>query len=218
MRRMRIPDAGGTDGGPREAGNTASASDKRPIQMKRRRGTRGISLESEIRAKAKQIRDDQMAEAMKAAALMIVARKQDEIIALLRSVGATNFLQAPTRSTQQIFGVGAQPTAQPAAIEHPCVQCGREGIKRTKPNQWNRTGSWYCQVHAGLAAKTELEDAQDAVLIGPQKGPQQKAPVVVTHPPAAMVQETQIQPTSTGPQDAPGAATMDDAFSALGVQ
>ena len=191
------------------------------MKPKVKRRTRTVSIEAEIRAKARQIMDDQMAEAMKAAALMIVGRKLDEIRTILSSAGLGRELAVVAQGAP--YNPSRQPVVQQQTVEHACVTCGRESIRRTKPNQWNRTGSWYCPIHVGLAAQSEFEDARDNALLGPQAGPKPKPAVVQTHAPTVMRQESepqpevQIQPTATGPQDVPGAGSLGDAMAALGV-
>src|SRR5262249_55031852 len=40
-----------------------------------------------------------------------------------------------------------------------CVDCGRPGVYRTKPNRkWNPWGSWYCRMHEADARQREAED------------------------------------------------------------
>jgi hypothetical protein len=46
-----------------------------------------------------------------------------------------------------------------------CVECGRVGVYQTKPNRWNRTGSWYCDVHESPARQREAEDAESSRLL-----------------------------------------------------
>ena len=154
--------------------------------MKKRHRHRQPSLDAEIRAAAKQIMATQMAEAYKAAALGIVARKLDEIRAILQGAGVAQLLVSPAMAIQA-------PTVARPIVEHPCVQCGREGIRRTKPNAFNRTGSWYCQAHVALAAQSDFEDRVDGALIGAQAATIKPKPVVVqTQAPAVIKPQEEV--------------------------
>lgn len=206
--------ANGISGDAGEAGESPSTVSK-PIRttMKRKRRTRTLSLEAEIKLKAKQIIQEREAEAYKAAALMICSRKLDEVSSLLRSIGATSTGIAMAQSG--ISGAPAarpiSPVIQPNPVEHPCCQCGREGVRRTKPNRFNRTGSWYCAAHVRMAAMTDGEDRMDAALLGgTAEPPIVKQPVVAPAPPVQMVQP------SAPPQEPAGEASLDAAMASLG--
>lgn len=127
-----------------------------------RRRHRTPSLETEIRVKAKQIMADQMAEAMTAATLIIVSRKLDEIRALLQNAGFPQIQTPIVLAANRAVNSSIDQSGQRPVIEHPCVQCGREGVRKTKPNKFNRQGSWYCLAHAKLAQVAEYEDKVDA--------------------------------------------------------
>lgn len=121
--------------------------------MKRKRK---VSPEAEIRAKAKQIMAEREAEAYKAAALMIVGRKLDEIADLLRTAGFSSSNVAQTLQGSVARQVSAvNPASQPAAIQHPCTYCGVESVYRTKPNRYNRTGTWLCRAHLAMRKQHE---------------------------------------------------------------
>lgn len=125
------------------------------IKPKKRK--RALSLDAEIKRSAKQIYATGMAEAMRAATLGIVARKLDEIRAILAASG----LGMPTTPVTPLSGVTAAPPSPPTAppVLNPCVECGRQGAYRSKPHKFNPKGSWYCRGHMALAGKLEAEDA-----------------------------------------------------------
>jgi hypothetical protein len=159
-----------------------------PVKRRRRRHR----VYTEVRQTARQIADNGMAEAMKAATLMIVSRKLDEIRTMLAASGMSGGITLPPTS----------PPLQPSpplapVIKHPCVQCGREGVYKSKPSQWNRTGSWHCRIHMVLATTTELEDRMDRS--------------VNTQPPRNLQQDFPAQP-------APGASTLAEAMGMATVE
>lgn len=180
--------------------------------VKKRRRSRPMSLDAEIRASAKQIYESGMAEAMRAAALMICARKMDEIRSILGAAGINaNSMGGLVGSVQPFQQRAAQ--APPPPVEHPCFQCGQPGVKRSKPNQWDRSGRWACQVHLPLINLSEIEDRIDGAILGPQAGPKTKAPVIVQQAPAAMVKQEEMivmEPPA-------GAGSLTDAMASLGV-
>jgi len=183
---------------------------------KKRRRARVLSLDAEIRASAKQIYESGMAEAMRAAALMIVARKLDEVRTILGAVGINTNNVAGMVGGLPSNGVVQPVRQQQPAIEHPCVQCGREGVRKTRPNQWNRTGSWYCYDHQALAARSEVEDQVDNALIGPQAGPKlAPKPAIVQQAPAVMVPQAEAAPIVAA--EPAGESSLDQAMAALGV-
>jgi len=164
---------------------------------RRRRRSRSLSVQGEIRRSAKQIYEQGMAEAMKAAALLIVARKLDEVHALLVGSGV---------GTSAVRNTAVPPTTpattpSPPAVKHPCVHCGRESIYKSKPNQFNRTGSWVCRVHMVLARSDEVEDQFD-----------QRMNVAAQPAVAPAVQQQAFNYESAEQQ--PGASTMAEAFGA----
>lgn len=171
--------------------------------MKRKRRSRNLSIDAQIRAQAKQIYATGMVEAMRVATLGIVAQKLDEIRILLQAAGVG--------SNARVVGMGqaVQPPA-PAPTGPVCVQCGRPGVRRTRPNKFNRQGSWYCASHAVLAAKTESEDAIDNAILGPQAGTQQKKSAVAPSAPAEIK-----APIETA--EPAGEGNLESAMSALGV-
>lgn len=81
---------------------------------------------------------------MKAAAYMVVAKKLDEIKAILQAAVGTSGREAPVRSIQPSV------SADIPAIQHPCSECGREGSYPIRPNRWNRKGMWLCPIHEPL--------------------------------------------------------------------
>ncbi len=228
VRDLRLHADGRVDGQAGSAESPNGSAAHRPVQaaVKKRRH-RQPSLDAEIRSAAKQIAATGMADAMKAGALIVCARKIDETQRKLDEI----------RAILQAAGVGAQaqvvaghsaphPVSAPVSAGPACVHCGRPAVRRTKPNQWNPQGSWFCQIHAPLANQGEFEDALDTHLMGPAKGVAlKKKPVVVqTHPvemrrPAeeqGAPAEAEIQPTaSAGP--ASGTASLDDAMASLGL-
>lgn len=125
------------------------------------------------------------AEALKAATLIIVSKKLDEIQRTLLALGANNL----TPNNAVTFTPPPQPAPSPLA-KNPCQHCGREGIYKSKPNQWNRTGSWYCRAHMALAGQIEADDKMDRSMN--------------FHVPSA-------EP-SIGPPVAPGASTLQEAM------
>lgn len=130
--------------------------------VRRKKHRRSTSLEVEIRRSAQQIFDSGMGEAMKAAALMICARKLDEVRSILAATGFNGLVTGV--SVTATPPVQAVATPAPPPIKNPCVQCGRTGVYKTKPNQFNRSGSWYCRAHLVLGRSGEAEDQMDRML------------------------------------------------------
>jgi len=202
-----------------EDGEPTTATNKPVHKMKRKRRT--LSLEAEIKLKARQIMDEQMAEAMKAAALMIVGRKLDEIRQILGAAGLAQPGMVPSGQRIVVGAIGQNGAANGTvhqnpnpSVEHPCVQCGREGVRRTKPNRFNRTGSWYCAAHVRMAAQSDGEDAMDSALLGgTAQPPMTKQPVVAAAPPVEMARPNAPAPV----QEAAGEASLDAAMASLGV-
>lgn len=118
--------------------------------MKRKRT---LSVEAEIRQRAQQLLRDQEVEAYKTAALLVCSRKLDEIRALLQAAGFTPLQATPAGMADN--AINPARVSAPAAPVHPCQECGREAVVRTKPNKFNRTGSWLCRIH--LALKRQYE-------------------------------------------------------------
>ena len=139
--------------------------------MRRKRRRRTLSLEAELRQSAKQIYESQMSEALRAAALLVVSRKLDEVRQILVASG----LGTAANVQSAIPGIASQPVVQPSPppVQNPCCQCGRPGIYKTKPHQFNRTGSWYCRAHMALGGMIEAEDKMDKVAIQSQPPPSQ---------------------------------------------
>lgn len=145
---------------------------KRP--RRRRRRSRSVSFHTEIRQSARQIYQSGMVEAMKAAALVIVARKLDEIKSLVAASGLSG--AGISQEIATLAGVSApQHPAQPSPppVKNPCVHCGRAGFYRSKPSQFNKTGSWFCKTHLVLARQVEAEDRFDRTI---QPSPQAEPP------------------------------------------
>lgn len=162
-----------------------------------RKRYRTPSLETEIRVKAKQIMADQMAEAMTAATLIIVSRKLDEIRALLQNAGFPQ-IQTPVLAANHNTSIN-----QGVTIEHPCVQCGREGVRQTKRTRFNRQGSWYCLAHQKLAAVQDFEDRVDA-------GFNQGAPIPN--------QQVNRQVAPQGPVESAGSGNLAEAMASLSAE
>lgn len=185
-------------------------------KVKRRR-KRTLSIDAQIRAQAKQIYAAGMAEAYKGAALALVGQKLDEIRTILvtAGVGIPGAYQANQFAAQraQLAGVAGQ-TPVPAPVENPCVQCGRTGVRKTRPNAFNRTGSWYCAAHQALAGQADAEDRIDNAILGPAKAIAKPRPVVIqTHPVEMRPQEqAPEQPAQEAPPD-----QLKEALASLGV-
>ena len=135
--------------------------------MPRTSRKRKISPEAEIRAKAKQIMAEREAEAYKAAALMIVSRKLDEIREILSGAGLS------ARDVSSLVPQGTPVSrnvslVQPAPIQHACTYCGAESVYRTKPNRYNRTGTWLCRVHVGLRKQHEQVGTAQPQVMNPE--------------------------------------------------
>jgi hypothetical protein len=160
---------------------------------KRRRRRRQMSLDMEIQRSAKQIYEQGFSEAMKAAALMVCARKLDEVRTLLVAAGLN------TAGFPRIGGETHQTPAASAVVTNPCVHCGRQGIYKTKPSQFNRTGSWYCRLHQPLANQIEAEDRMDRSLA--------PAPAL-----AAPTQPEMFAPPVTNGHAAAGASSLSEAM------
>ena len=176
---------------------TGTANLPRSVSTKmRRRRRRGSTLESEIRASAKQIYANGMSEAMKAAALLVVSRKLDEIRTLLSASGLGGAALGAGTPSPLFPTATPTPAAQPSPpqIQNPCVTCGRPGVYRSRPNQFNKSGSWYCRVHQKLGVSTDAEDRMETVAI---------------QPPSQAVQPAAPMPA---PQPAPGASSLSEAM------
>lgn len=187
--------------------------------VKKRRRSRVMSLDAQVKAAAKQIVASGMAEAMKAGAIIVASRKLDliaqeisEIRSILGAAGINaNSMGGLVGSVQPFQQRAAQ--APPPPVEHPCFQCGQPGVKRSKPNQWDRSGRWACQVHLPLINLSEIEDRIDGAILGPQAGPKTKAPVIVQQAPAAMVKQEEMLVV----EEPAGAGSLTDAMASLGV-
>ena len=154
------------------------------VRRRRKRRHRTESLNGEIRRSAKSIYNQQMGDAMKAAALMVVARKLDEVRQILVACGL-NSTAVPVTSPAVVFPQTATPAPPiPAAVTNPCVHCGRSGIYKTKPNQFNKTGSWFCRTHMALGGQIEAEDRFDRSLTQIAPAPPPEVPPTSV-PPAA---------------------------------
>ena len=136
-------------------------------QPKRKRGS---AWEAELRAKARELRDERDIEIMRTAALMLVGRRLDEIRALLQAGG---FPQAAAPMRAAAPAPVQEP--QPAPVENPCAHCGRAGVYRTQRNRFNRTGTWLCAIHRVLRAQYE-----QAGTAQPQLHNEQGAPIADT--------------------------------------
>jgi len=191
MRRMRIPIDNRSSGlrttAVPDPESDASRSIQNPmnaVPRKRRRRRRMTSLNAEIRQSAKQIHAQGMAEAMRAATLMVCTKKLEEIRLILVANGFGN--GPPLSRDSPSLAVSSLPSPpatsqQPPVVKNPCVHCGREGVYRTRPNQWNKSGSWFCRVHMSLGAGVEAEDRMDRT-INPVPPSAAAAPAVPPQP------------------------------------
>lgn len=198
------------------------------------------SLDSEVRKHAKAIFANGMTEAMKAGMLVVCAQKLDEVQRSLSEINTILRLagfNAPlpglagtiTHSPVMVAGGGAPPP-----VEHPCVDCGRAGVRRSKPDPYNPTGSWFCELHKAKAGRQESENALDQALLGQAKPiiTNRPKPVVVQmHTQATMRKETPVpevidmEPGSgeakmltPAETPVPGSASLADAMAALGME
>jgi hypothetical protein len=174
--------------------------DKPKVKRKFKQRRQSMSLNAEIRVAARQIHKSGLAEAMTAATLVVVSRKLDELRALVASVvGSAAMSGMPSHGmAPQLPTATPSPPPPPPAVKNACVHCGREGVYRTRANQWNRTGSWYCRIHMPLAGQIEAEDRMDRA-IQPQAPP----------PPPQQLQMVDSHPEQ-GPN--PGASSMAEAL------
>jgi hypothetical protein len=189
-----------------------------PKPVKRRRRSKVVSLNAEIRQSAKQIYESGMAEAMKAAALLIVARKMDEVRGLLQAAG----INPHTVGGMVVSSAAYQAPSAPQPARQPegptCFSCGRPAVRKSRPNQFNPTGSWVCQIHVPLIAKDEAGDEVDrrfnlntAPLPKPQIAAAPPVKIVTNAPPtiAQQMAEAEMPPA--------GEASLDAAMAALGT-
>lgn len=156
---------------------------------------RGRSLDAQIKAKAKEIYASGMADAMKAATGQLVLQKLAELQSLLAATGYRIDNASAIPPAGPAHPVQPAPPPRPV-IEHPCTQCGRESVYRSKPHRFNPKGSWYCRDHAGLGVGSDADDQLDKMLLGAPQGPvvQQAAPVVPAAPPVQMIKESAPPP------------------------
>lgn len=170
----------------------------------KRRRRRTSSLDAELRQTARTIHEQGMADAYKAATLMIVSRKLDEIRGLLVASGLSTPVAMPL--PRDVVATAA-PSPPPAQVKNPCKLCGRAGIYKSKPNQFDRSGSWYCRIHMALGTSGEAEDAMDKHLTPAPPPPQQFS--------APQSQPLVTPGTSQGLQS-PGASSLAEAM--MGAQ
>jgi hypothetical protein len=164
------------------------------VKKKRKRST---SLEAQLRREAAKIYESGMAQAYNAAVGQMLVRKIDELLQLAAVTGYRMDAGAPLIGQMQR---SAPPPPPKPAVEHPCTSCGQESVYRTKPNAFNRTGSWYCRVHATTGMTADNEDALDRALIGPQAPVTKAAPaVVVAAAPVEMVKQGAPPPAPADP-------------------
>lgn len=177
----------------------------------KRRRKRTLSIDAQIRAQAKQIYEAGMAQAYQGAALAIVAGKLDEIRILLQAAGFSANIPVGNTNGRMVQTFAPAP---PPPVENPCVQCGRTGVRKTRPNAFNRTGSWYCAAHQALAGQADAEDRIDNAILGPAKAIAKPKPVVIQTHPTEMRPQEQVpeQPAQEAPPDA-----LKEAMSQLGV-
>lgn len=153
------------------------------ILKPRRKRTRVPSLETQIRESAKQIHATGMQEAMKAAAYMVVAKKLDELKAILQGISTSpNARNLQFDGVQhQVNGAGVRVEGG-AVVEHPCSYCGRESVYRTRPHKFNRTGTWLCRAHLPLRRQHEQAQVTDTRARDANGVVQEEAPVVALAP------------------------------------
>ena len=197
---MRLSTPNGTERDASAKGKPNAAGNVEPLRVVKRKRHRTPSLDAEIRNAAKQIIKTQMAEAYKAAALGVVARKLDEVKAILNAAGFVGIGTITNHVQPMAAGV---PSLVPQQVENPCCQCGRPGVRRTRPNNFNPTGSWFCAAHQVLAARSDFDDAMDRQLIGAAPPMTQRKPVLVqTQAPAVMRPQVE-QPAPPAPEPTP---------------
>lgn len=107
--------------------------------------------EAELRDKARELRAERDIEILRTAALMLVGRRLDEIAKIIHSAG---FSGRPQESAPAVLGVDTRAVAASPDV-HPCQECGREAVIKTKPNKFNRTGSWLCRTHIVYRSRYE---------------------------------------------------------------
>jgi hypothetical protein len=167
----------------------------------KRRRKRRTSIDAQIMARAREIQASGMAAAMNAAIGQLVLEKLTDIQSLL---GATGYQVSAGPPLPGIARTAtAPPPLQQPKVEHPCTQCGREGVYRTRPNKFNPQGSWYCAAHQGLGGRSDLEDHVDATS-GLIQGP----PLKNVKPPPVI---TVMQPPPPPEAHAPAAPTLQQA-------
>lgn len=181
------------------------------------RKRRRVSLDAQLKAKAREIYNSGMADAMKTAAALLVAEKLNEVAILLGVTGYRLSSVPPAAAAQSsplAHAIVASSPPPPPPVENPCVQCGQRGVYKTQRNRFNLTGSWYCAVHRVLGGAQDAEDKLDQALIA--QGPpitKPKPAVIVTNAPAQM-----RQPAPPAPVVAPAEPPAVDALAAaMGV-
>jgi hypothetical protein len=169
-----------------EGGFISEVPEKPPKLKVVKRRKRSTSLEAQLRREAAKIYESGMAQAYNAAVGQMLVRKIDEVLQLAAVTGYRMDAGAlPIGQMQR----SAPPPPKPA-VENPCVQCGQEGVYKTKRNHFNLTGSWYCRAHQKMGGMTDAEDQLDRALLGAQAPVTKPAPaVVVAAAPVEMVKQ-----------------------------
>lgn len=168
---------------------------------------RSTSLDAQIKREAKKIYDTGMAAAMNAAIGKLVCEKLDEIRTILAATGYSVGMVPPA---SPILAPPAPPA--PPKVENPCVHCGRAGVKRAKPNRWNRGNPpWYCRDHIVLAAEVQAEDNLDNMVLGAQPPLPNPEPALPPAPPVQMLKQVEApEPQGVSMAEALGMAALED--------
>lgn len=183
----------------------ATTRTPRPISAKvKKRKQRRVTVDAQLRTLAKSIYESGMADAMKAASLVMVARKLDEVRALLVASGLGNGLASVTSPLAHSPVLPAAPAPSPPpqpSVKNPCTHCGRESMYRSRPNKFNPKGSWFCQAHMILGQSVEVEDIVDN-RFNPNPPP----------PPPTSPPQPQAYVAPPPPQPQPGSSTIFEAM------
>src|SRR6185437_15562077 len=110
-----------------EAASANGATTIQPLRVVKRRKKRATSIEAEIRKAAKQIEATRMADAYKAAALGIVARKQDEILVKQNEIAAILHAAGPFGNVAQSRPASAGVVGQVVRQQPTGAVCARGG-------------------------------------------------------------------------------------------
>ena len=183
----------------------AGAATDIPQPLRKVKKRRRKNQDSEIRQSARQIYQQGMADAMKAAALLVCSRKLDEIRTILLGAGLSGVIPAGSIATLQQATQPSPVQAVPPPITNPCKHCGRPGVYKSKPSQWDRTGSWFCRAHAVLGTSVEAEDRFDRSM-NMGSGPPPVGPAIAPQP--VTPQQFRSSPGASSIQEALGNAEL----------